>query len=270
MKKINVLLIGDVVGDTGMRFLSCQLPRLKEKHNVHVVVVNGENAAKNGRGITPSIMQDLRNMGVDVVTSGNHLWAKQNITTYLESHEDLLRPANYPGVCPGRGVTIFSVANTSIAVVNLQGRVFFRELLDCPFRTMLTLLTYIKQYTPITIVDFHAEATAEKLGLAYFLDGKVSALVGTHTHVQTADERILPGGTAYISDVGMVGSFNSIIGFCKESATKAMMTQMPTRFEVDDKAPYVLGAVLVTINTETGLATSITRIRIVDEELSCA
>jgi len=268
MKKIRILVIGDVVGEPGCKVLARLLPSLKEKYKVDAVIVNGENSAKNGRGITPAIMQEFKDLGVNVVTSGNHLWAKQNIVPYLESHDDLLRPANYPGACPGKGVAIFAVSGVSIAVANVQGRVFFRELTDCPFRAMQTMLSYIKQHTPITIVDFHAEATAEKLGLAYFLDGKVSAVVGTHTHVQTADERILPGGTAYISDIGMVGSLNSMIGFKKESALRAMMTQMPVRFEVDYEGPYVFCAVLLNIDVETGKALSIERIRIIDDTLA--
>ena len=259
--------MGDIIGPTGLQVFAKKLPSLREKYKVDTVIVNGENIAKNGRGIVPQDMEALKELGVDVVTSGNHVWAKNNIHAYLENNTDLLRPANYPSQCPGKGSTIFSVKNVPISVVSIQGRVFIKDLTECPFRTMQTLLSYLNSQTPIVIVDFHAEATAEKQGLAFFLDGKVSAVLGTHTHVQTADERILPGGTAFISDVGMVGSLNSMIGFKKESALRAMITQMPSRFEVDDEPPFVLGGVVITVNTESGKAQEIERIRLVDESL---
>ena len=259
--------MGDIIGPTGLQVFAKKLPSLREKYKVDSVIVNGENIAKNGRGIVPQDMEALKELGVDVVTSGNHVWAKNNIHAYLENNTDLLRPANYPSQCPGKGSTIFSVKNVPISVVSIQGRVFIKDLTECPFRTMQTLLSYLNSQTPIVIVDFHAEATAEKQGLAFFLDGKVSAVLGTHTHVQTADERILPGGTAFISDVGMVGSLNSMIGFKKESALRAMITQMPSRFEVDDEPPFVLGGVVITVDTESGKAQEIERIRLVDESL---
>lgn len=267
MKDIKILFIGDIIGEPGLMIFSKHVKKLKEKYHAEAVIVNGENVAKNGRGITPVDMEQLKKLGVDVVTSGNHIWAKNNIQAYLESNTNLLRPANYPSSCPGKGVTLFSVKNILIAVVSLQGRVFFRELTDCPFRTMQTILSYLQPQTNVIIVDFHAEATAEKQGLAFFLDGKISALLGTHSHVQTADERVLPGGTAFISDVGMVGSLNSMIGFKKEGALRAMMTQIPVRFEVEDNGPFVLGGVVLTVDAETGIAKKIERIRLVDESL---
>jgi len=263
MKDLKVLFVGDIIGEPGLRFFSNHIKHMREKYHIDATIVNGENVAKNGRGIIPSDMEQLKKLGVDVVTSGNHVWAKNNIHAYLESNTNLLRPANYPSSCPGKGVTVFSVNNMLVGVVSLQGRVFFRELTDCPFRTMQTILSYLRPQTNIIIVDFHAEATAEKQGLAFFLDGKVTAVLGTHSHVQTADERILPGGTAFISDIGMVGALNSMIGFKKESALRAMMTQMPHRFEVEDEGPFVLGGVVLTIDTETGMAKKIERIRFV-------
>ncbi len=267
MKTINILFVGDIIGSTGLRIFAQKLPALREKFNVDSVIVNGENIAKNGRGIVPQDMEELKQLGVNVVTSGNHVWAKNSIHSYLENNTDLLRPANYPSQCPGKGVNIFSVRNVPIAVISLQGRVFIKDLTECPFRTMQTLLTYVQSQTNVVLVDFHAEATAEKQGLAFFLDGKVSAVVGTHTHVQTADERILPGGTAFISDVGMVGSLNSMIGFKKESALRTMITQMPSRFEVEDEPPFVLGGVVITVDIQTGKAHEIKRIRLVDKSL---
>ncbi len=268
MKELKVLFVGDLIGEPGLAVFTKYIDQLRLKHKIDVTIVNGENLAKNGRGITPNDMIALKDLGVQVVTAGNHLWAKQNIVPYLETHTDLLRPANYPSSCPGKGVTTVTVNGVTIAVINLQGRVFFREMTDCPFRTAQTILSYLESKTNIIVIDFHAEATAEKIGLGLFLDGKVSAVVGTHTHVQTADERILPNGTAYVSDIGMVGALDSMIGFKKESALRALITQMPARFEVDYRGPFVLGAVVITINTETGKATSIERIRIVDHELT--
>jgi len=267
MNEIRVLFVGDLIGEPGLQVFAEHIGKIREKYRADAVIVNGENIAKNGRGILPFHMEALKKLGVSVVTSGNHVWSKQNIIPYMEANTDLLRPANYPSECPGRGVTTFNVNGATIGVVSLQGRVFFRELTDCPFRALQTQLSYLHSQTNIVIVDFHAEATAEKLGLALFIDGKVSAIIGTHTHVQTSDERVLPGGTAYISDVGMVGSLNSMIGFKKESALRALRTQMPSRFEVDYQGPFVLGAVIITIDIETGKALGIDRIRIIDDKL---
>lgn len=267
MKDIRILFVGDIVGEAGLAVFTKHIESLRKKYKADAIIVNGENIAKNGRGLLPAHMVQLKDLGVNVVTSGNHVWAKQQIVPYMESHTDLLRPANYPGGAPGRGATTFAIDGATIGVINLQGRVFFRELTDCPFRALQTQLSYLKTQTNIIIIDFHAEATAEKLGLALFVDGEVSALVGTHTHVQTADERVLPGGTAYISDVGMVGALNSMIGFKKESALRAMLSQLPARFEVDYEGPFVLGAAIITIDIQTGKATDIKRIRVVDDEL---
>jgi len=267
MKEIQVLFVGDLVGEPGLQVFRNHIGKIREKYQIDALIINGENLAKNGRGLLPTHMATLKDLGVNVVTSGNHVWAKPNIVPYLESHTDLLRPANYPSECPGKGTTTFSIDGATIGVISLQGRVFFRELTDCPFRTLQTQVSYLRSQTNTIIVDFHAEATAEKLGLGLFIDGKVSAVIGTHTHVQTADERVLPGGTAYISDVGMVGALNSMIGFKKESALRALITQMPARFEVDYQGPFILGAVVITIDPDTGKATKIERIRLIDNEL---
>lgn len=269
-KDLVILCIGDIIGEPGCAMLAKHLPRVKKQYGVDMVMLNGENSAKNGRGVGPDNMAFFHECGAQVVTSGNHVWAKQPIIAYFEQHTDLLRPANYPSDCPGKGLTAVAVEDTVVGVLNLQGRVFLKEHLDCPFRTAQSVLSYFKAQTNIVIVDFHAEATAEKQGLGLFLDGKVSAVLGTHTHVQTADERILPGGTAYISDIGMVGSMNCMIGFKKDSALRGMLTQMPFRFEVEYEPPFIFGAVVLKIDRESGKATSIERISIVDNELQIA
>jgi metallophosphoesterase (TIGR00282 family) len=267
-KEFVALCIGDAVGEPGYLMLAKYLPQLKKRYHVDFVMVNGENSAKNGRGITPDLMKFFRECGVHVVTSGNHVWAKSAIVPYLDQQTDLLRPINYPSDCPGRGVTAVAVEDVGIVgVVNVQGRVFLKEHLDCPFRATQSVLTFLKSQTNIIIIDFHAEATAEKQALAYFLDGKVSAVLCTHTHVQTADERILPGQTAYISDIGMVGAREAIIGFKSEIALRGMLTQMPIRFDVEYTGPFIFNAVVVTIDTESGRAQSIERLAIFDNDL---
>lgn len=239
---------------------------LKEQYQIDAVIVNGENAA-NGRGITPRMVRFFRQYGADVVTSGNHIWAKKEIMPYLAEHTDLLRPANFPSGCPGTGMTIINVKGYEVAVVNLQGRVFMKEQVDCPFRAIDTLLTYLKHKTPLIFVDFHAETSSEKMGFAYYVDGRVSGVVGTHTHIQTADERILPKGTAYITDLGMGGSLNSMIGMKKEPIIQMFLTQMPQRFEVDTQGPAVLSGVWMEVDTNTGKAIAIERIRVIDTEI---
>jgi len=270
-KEITVLCVGDVVGEPGCAMLAKHLATIKKRYAVDLVIANGENAAKNGRGITPELMSFFRQQGVQVVTSGNHVWAKQPIISYLDQQTDLLRPINYPSDCPGRGMTAVAVDGVGvIGIINVQGRVFLREHLDCPFRGVQSVLSFLKAQTSVIIVDFHAEATAEKQALAFFLDGTVSAVVGTHTHVQTADEYILPGGTAYISDIGMVGARESIIGFKKEIALKGMLTQMPIRFDVEYTGPFIFNAVVLKIDIQEGCARSIERVSVLDHDLVVA
>ena len=264
MDKIRALFLGDLVGEPGRIIFKKHIVALRKKHNIDALIVNGENSA-HGRGITPKIVEFFKQHGVDVITSGNHIWQRQEIIPYLSSNRDLLRPANFPGGNPGVGVTTFMCKGFEIAVVNLQGRIFMREHIDCPFRVAESILTYLKHKTNIVFVDFHAEATSEKMGLAYFLDGKVSGVFGTHTHIQTADERILPGGTAYITDLGMAGALNSMIGMKKEPIIQNFLTQMPVRFAVDQDWPLVMSGVCVEVDTKTGKATHIERIRIVDD-----
>lgn len=266
MEKITVLMLGDIVGLPGRAMLAQHIQELKKIHSIDAVILNGENSAA-GKGITPKIMGFFKACGIDVVTSGNHIWQKKEILTYFAQRTDLLRPANFPSSCPGSGTTVFMCKGIPIGVMNMQGRVFMRELLSCPFKTAESLLTYLKTKARVILVDMHAEATSEKLAFAYYLDGKVSAVVGTHTHIQTADERVLPCGTAYITDLGMAGALNSVIGVKKEAIIYQLLNQMPTKYEVDRKGPFVLSGVKIIIDTSTGKSLSIERIKIVDSTL---
>ncbi len=266
MESIRVLLIGDVVGESGCAIVARHLPALKQKHALDMVILNGENSSNQGRGITPKISQGFYDSGVDVITTGNHIWFRREIYPYLDEQSNLLRPANFPAGAPGVGVTTLSIKGHTVAVINVQGRVFMKELVDCPFRAMDSLLAYLKDKTNMIFVDFHAEATSEKEAFAFYLAGRVSAVVGTHTHVQTADERVLPGGTAYITDLGMVGALNSMLGMQKEAIIQNFLTQIPVKFTVDSNPPYVLSGVIVEVDTQTGKAIKVERLRLVDEQ----
>ena len=265
---VRVLLLGDVVGNIGRMMFQKHITQLKSQHAIDMVIVNGENSNNDGRGITSRIVHFFKHNGADVITTGNHVYNQKEIYECLRERTDILRPANFSSQCPGKGHTIVTIAGVSIAVINIQGRIFMREHVDCPFATLDSLLTYIKTKTSIILVDVHAEATAEKLAIAYHLQGRVSAVVGTHTHVPTADERILPGGTAYVTDLGMAGSLNSMIGMTKESVMPTFLTQMPSKFHVDGRPPIVMTGVIVEIDTNSGKALSIERIKIIDEDLS--
>ncbi len=255
---MNILFIGDIVGRTGRQVLAARLHRLIDRHQIDLVVANGENAAA-GFGLTADIVRELFDLGVDAITSGNHIWDKKEIYDYLIGEPRLLRPANYPPGPPGRGSGIFSTsAGLEVGVINLEGRVFMSNL-ECPFRTADRLVEDLSRRTSIILVDFHAEATSEKTALGCYLDGRVSAFVGTHTHVQTADERILPGGTAYLTDAGMTGSRDSVIGIRKELAIERFLTQLPVRFEVAKRAP-VLNGIVFTIDQASGRATGVQRV----------
>lgn len=255
---MNLLFIGDVVGRSGRRALSTHLDSLVDRHQVDVVVVNGENAA-GGFGLTLDVAREFFDLGVHVITSGNHIWDKREIYDYLDGDRPVLRPANYPPGLPGRGSMIFTTpSGVKVGVVNLEGRVFMDNL-ECPFRAADAIIEELQEQTPIIFVDFHAEATSEKMALGCYLDGRVSAVAGTHTHVQTADDRILPGGTGYITDAGMTGSLDAVIGIRKELAIERFLTQMPVRFEVAKKDPVLCG-VLFSIDEQSGRATSVQRI----------
>ncbi|HQI16508.1 MAG TPA: TIGR00282 family metallophosphoesterase, partial [Bacillota bacterium] len=227
---MNILFIGDVVGRPGRNYLCTNLKRLVEENNIDFVIINGENSA-GGVGITRSTYDELLGMGADIITLGNHSWAKKEVLEFIEDAERLIRPANYPEGTPGKGFRIAEKAGKRIAVINLSGRVFM-DCIDCPFKAADKILNELKNEADVIIVDFHAEATSEKLAMGWYLDGRVHAVLGTHTHVQTSDERILPGGTAYITDVGMTGPIDSILGVEKETVIRKFITGMPARFEI--------------------------------------
>jgi len=255
---LKILFIGDIVGRAGRRAIAERLPALVDRYSADLVVANGENAAA-GFGLTLEVAKELFDLGIDVLTSGNHIWDKKEIIDHLETHPRILRPGNYPPALPGRGSGLYSTASgVEVGIVNLEGRVFMNNL-DCPFRAADELVAELRKRTPIILVDFHAEATSEKMALGYYLDGRVSAVVGTHTHVQTADERILPRGTAYLSDAGMTGSRDTVIGIRKELAIEKFLTQIPVRFEVGKKNPMICG-VVVSVEEESGRANAVERI----------
>jgi hypothetical protein len=260
---LKILFIGDIIGRPGRHLVRDVLPRLVDQYMIDLVVANGENAAA-GFGLTPDVVAELLDMEIDVLTTGNHVWDKRDGLICLEQEPALLRPANYPVGTPGRGVGVFrTAAGLPVAVVNLEGRVFMKSL-DCPFRKADAILEELGPDQRIILVDFHAEATSEKGALAAYLDGRVSAVVGTHTHVQTADERVMPGGTAFISDAGMTGARDSVIGIRKELSVQKFMTQMPVRYEIAKKDPVLCG-VVVSIDEGSGRATSIERIKVVGD-----
>ena len=240
--------------------MRAQLPGLVEKHRPDLVIANGENSA-GGFGITADIADELLFLGIDVLTSGNHVWDKKEIEPYLAKQDRLIRPANYPEGNPGTGSVVVSTRSAGeAAVLNLEGRVFMSNLVD-PFLVAEREIEKLKKQTPIVIIDFHAEATSEKIALAWHVDGKASAVIGTHTHVQTADERVLTNGTAFITDVGMTGPTDSVIGVKKEQAIARFLYQTPHRFEIP-KGPVHLDAVLIDIDGKTGKAKSMERIHI--------
>jgi metallophosphoesterase (TIGR00282 family) len=255
---MKLLFVGDVVGRAGRNILSERLGSLIDRYAVDFVVVNGENAA-GGFGLTDDVVRDFRKLGVHVITSGNHIWDKKEFYPSLDRFDDVLRPGNYPQGAPGRGCGAYETsAGIRVGVMNLQGRVFMGEL-DCPFRVADALLEQLRPAVDVIFVDFHAEATSEKMALGHYLDGRVAAVIGTHTHVPTADEHILSGGTAYQSDAGMTGSRDSVIGVRKEIAVEKFLTQLPARFEVAKKDP-ILCATLIDIDESNGKARTIERI----------
>ncbi|OGB84606.1 metallophosphoesterase [candidate division TM6 bacterium RIFCSPHIGHO2_12_FULL_32_22] len=264
---MRILLIGDVVGNLGCAVFQKHIDSLRKQFKIDGVIVNGENSSPRGRGITSKIVNFFKHNGANVITSGNHIWADKEIYSYIDQHDDLLRPANFPADVPGPGFTTFNCAGIEVGVINLQGRIFMQQQLDDPLRIADTILTYLKQKTKVILVDFHAETTAEKIGIAHYLDGRVSCVVGTHTHVQTADERILPKGTAFITDLGMCGSYNSMIGMKKDIILYNMKTQMPAKYEVDNEPPAIMSGVWVEVDTYSGKALQIERFRIIDEEI---
>lgn len=256
---MNILMVGDVFGEPGRRALQTLLPRLKREHAIDVTVVNVENAAA-GFGVTPQLCRDFLDQGVDVMTSGNHIWDKKEIVAYIVKENLLLRPANFPAGTPGAGHVTIKCGPHRIAVVNLMGRVFMLPI-DCPFRKADELVPELRKETPIVLVDMHCEATSESLAMGWYLAGRVSAVVGTHRHVQTADERILPGGTAYITDLGLTGPTDGVIGVDRDQIIQRFLQQMPIRFETA-KGPAALHGVVIVVDPDTGRASSIRRLSI--------
>lgn len=256
---MKILFIGDIVGRPGREAVRNLLPGIKKEENIELVVANAENAA-GGSGLTPSICEELFSLGIDVLTSGDHVWKKREVLDIINKDSRILRPANYPEGAPGAGATVITTkAGVKVGVVNVVGRVFM-EALDCPFRAATREIERLKEQTPLIVVDIHAEATSEKQALGLFLDGEVAAVVGTHTHTQTADEKILPKGTAFITDLGMTGPFDSILGRRVEDILERFLTQVPIRFQMAKDNVQLHGAI-IDIDTKSGLANSIKRVQ---------
>ena len=255
---MELLFVGDVVGQAGRRWLKRGLRELSAERRPDLIVVNGENSA-GGHGITPSTARELFRAGADVITTGNHIWDRKEIHGMLEQEERLLRPANYPEPAPGGGVCMVEARDgTRVGVVNLMGRVFMAQL-DDPFRMVDEILEELRPQTDAIVIDFHAETTSEKIAFGWHVDGRASAVLGTHTHVPTADARVLPGGTAYITDVGMTGPYDSVIGMEKEQALERFLTQRPVRFSPAE-GDVRLAGVRVEISPQDGRALSIERV----------
>lgn len=266
---LRFLFIGDIIGQPGLAMFQRWIPKLKEKYNFDAIIVNGENAAKNGKGLTPQIIDFFKENGASVITTGNHAFEHREVYTALTERDDVIRPANYPSGCPGKGYAFFQVKGHTAAVINIYGRVFIRDPLDCPFKTVESLLTFIRSRTNLIFVDFHAEATSEKKAMGFFLDGKVSGIFGTHTHVQTADEHILPNGTGYLTDLGGSGALHSVIGFQADQVLrKFTLNNFMGKFIVETKGPIVLCGAWVDVDVQTGKTVKIERVYIVDDTIS--
>lgn len=257
---VSILFIGDVVGKPGRQAIGQLLHKLVDKYRVDLVIANGENSA-GGFGITPEKVRELFDLGVHVITTGNHVWDKKDTSGFLDREPAVLRPANYPPGVPGHGSAVATTSGgIKVGVLNLEGRIFMSPI-DCPFRAADQELAKLKAETPIVLVDFHAEATSEKMSLGWYLDGRATAVIGTHTHVQTADERILSQGTAYMTDAGMTGAFDSVIGVRKDEPIQRFLTQMPAKFEVAKK-DIRLNGLQLTVDEGTGRALSVERIAV--------
>lgn len=255
---MNILVIGDIVGKPGRKAVKTLLSGIQSQYNIEFTIANGENAA-GGKGLTRDVMNELLSAGIDVLTMGNHVWDNKDIFSVIDDEPRLIRPVNYPGFCPGQGYHIYSAGyNRKVAVINVSGRVFMPSL-DCPFRTVEEVVSEVKDKCDLIFIDIHAEATSEKLAFAYYFDGKVSAVLGTHTHIQTADERILPAGTAYITDLGMTGPVDSILGMDKNLVIDKFLTQRPVRFEVA-KGRTQLEGVVIEVDENTNTVVKIDRI----------
>ncbi|HQM45271.1 MAG TPA: TIGR00282 family metallophosphoesterase [Smithellaceae bacterium] len=255
---MKILFIGDIIGKPGRRAVKELLPSIVTGHEVDLVIANCENAA-SGFGVTRDVVEELYEARIDILTSGNHIWDKKEVLEFIDDYETLIRPANYPATAPGRGSVLMPTPGGDyVGVLNLAGRIFMQPM-DCPFIAAKEAIARLKTKTNVIIVDIHAEATSEKKALAWYLDGQASAVLGTHTHVQTADNEVLPGGTAYISDAGMTGPFDSVIGIKKDIVIEKFLTQMPNKFDVA-KNDVRLQGVILDVDAESGRARSIERI----------
>lgn len=259
---MKILMVGDIFGRPGRNFFAEITPKLKAEKKIDVIVANGENAA-HGSGLGVSTFNELLSSGADIITTGNHVWSNKEIFEIIDREPFLLRPANYPEGTPGKGFCIFPYRAKNIGVINVMGRTFLNPI-DCPFICAEKIVRQIQSQCDIILVDFHAEATSEKIALAYFLDGKVTAVVGTHTHVQTADERILPEGTGYITDLGMTGILDSVIGLDTESVVERFISCRKGKFTIAEKGARVYSAVLLDIDDKTNKMKNIERIYITD------
>ncbi|MGG3892110.1 TIGR00282 family metallophosphoesterase [Metabacillus fastidiosus] len=256
---MKILFIGDIFGSPGRDMVKQYLPKLKTKYNPHFIIINGENAA-HGKGITQKIYNEFINFGANVITMGNHTWGNREIFEFIDGADKLIRPANFPEDNPGKGITYSKVNGKEIAVINLQGRAFLPPS-DCPFKKADELIKQAEKRGAIIFVDFHAEATSEKQAMGWYLDGRAAAVVGTHTHIQTADNRILPNGTAYITDVGMTGPYDGVLGVDRDLILKRFLTGLPVKHDVAQGREQ-LSAVIIEIDDKTRLAKKIDRILI--------
>ncbi|WP_339320605.1 TIGR00282 family metallophosphoesterase [Paenibacillus sp. FSL R10-2734] len=260
---MKVLFIGDIVGNVGRKALREMLPSLKSKYQPHIIIVNGENSAA-GRGITKAIANEFFNWGVHGITMGNHTWDNKDIFEFIDDEARIIRPANFPPGTPGRGYTVVKGNGKELALVNLQGRTFLPAI-DCPFRVGEEIVEELRRDHKCILVDFHAEVTSEKIAMGYFMDGRASIVVGTHTHVQTNDDVILPGGTAYLTDAGMVGSSEGILGMERDAVLYKFTTQLPARFVVDE-GKWQLHGLFAELDENTGAATRLEKIRLREDE----
>lgn len=257
---MRILFIGDIVGRPGRECLKRTIPRLKNNYYPDIVIANGENSA-GGVGITENVANEIFDAGVDIITGGNHIWDNKDVFNFIDREEHLLRPLNYPAGTPGRGAVVFEKAGEKIAVICLAGQVFMPEL-ECPFRRVVDEIERLNKVTPIIVVDFHAEATSEKNALGWFLKDRVSAVIGTHTHVQTADEKIIGQRMGYITDAGMTGPFNSVIGIEIDLAIEKFTTKLPVRFRIGDARVMQFNGLIFEVNNE-GRCTSVERINLI-------
>jgi metallophosphoesterase (TIGR00282 family) len=255
---LRILFLGDVVGEPGRRAVNELIPVMKKEYGLDFVIVNGENAA-GGRGITPKISIDLLRAGTSVITTGDHIWDQKEILSYIDTEPRLLRPLNYPEGTPGQGSVVLETAKGKVGVINVQGRTFTQPILENPFRALASAVEEMRKETPVIFIDVHAETTSEKIAIGRFLDGRVSAVIGTHTHVQTSDEQIFPGGTAFLCDAGMCGPVESILGREIAPIIKRFFDSLPTSFPVA-KGPVALSGAIIDIDETTGRASKIERL----------